>query len=329
MSTPSPYFAPTYTRLLYRFVQLQPQEHAAFFAGVPAGEAEVLSADFPLTFEHQMKLVRNALAIRPAGLGLRIGRQLHLASHGVLGTAMQHAESLSHALTLFSFYSGTRASFFGLQQEDAGDDCRITLSVVGLDDELHAFFTESILTTLLHCIAFFAGNERVLKALTLSYPTPSHGRDYTVAFHTHPTFGQDRSQIIVSRATMAQTHPDRDPTVFENAIRLCDLELQKTRDSGLRQQAEEFLRRNPGKLWTADEVARAISTSRRTLLRRLADEGLRYQSMRDDILKAQAVSYLETETVATTAAALGFADESSFRRSYRRWFGVPPSRHHR
>jgi AraC-like DNA-binding protein len=77
-------------------------------------------------------------------------------------------------------------------------------------------------------------------------------------------------------------------------------------------------------LWTLPEVAKALHLSERTLMRRLKDEGLRYQTLHDAELHRQTVIYLNDKrhTTESLAAALGYSDTSGFRRAFHRWFGM-------
>jgi len=65
--------------------------------------------------------------------------------------------------------------------------------------------------------------------------------------------------------------------------------------------------------------------SGRTLIRKIRERGTTYQALRDTALKRQAKIYLATMSVEAAGLALGFADTSSFRRTFKRWFGCNPS----
>ena len=77
----------------------------------------------------------------------------------------------------------------------------------------------------------------------------------------------------------------------------------------------------------AAEMAAALNLSLRTFQRRLAAEGDRYEALVDAYRREAAVRMLAAgETVEGTAAALGYAEPTSFTRAFRTWTGVPPSR---
>jgi AraC-like DNA-binding protein len=78
-----------------------------------------------------------------------------------------------------------------------------------------------------------------------------------------------------------------------------------------------------------EDVARSLSTTPRSLQRRLAAQGTSYRALRDEVALEHARWLLadERRTIAEVAASLGFADASTFTRAFTRWAGVPPGRH--
>jgi AraC-like DNA-binding protein len=75
-----------------------------------------------------------------------------------------------------------------------------------------------------------------------------------------------------------------------------------------------------------DHVARKLGTSRRSLQRRLADEDLTYAQVLDDVRSTMARAYLAQRdlSIAEVAYLLGFTEQSSFTRAFRRWTRTSP-----
>ena len=82
----------------------------------------------------------------------------------------------------------------------------------------------------------------------------------------------------------------------------------------------------PGGQVTADQIARSLALSKRSLQRRLAEEGFSFKDMLEDTRRAMALNYLSnTEmSVQEIAYLLGFRDPSSFFRAFRSWTGSTP-----
>lgn len=78
----------------------------------------------------------------------------------------------------------------------------------------------------------------------------------------------------------------------------------------------------------ADEVARALNVSVRTLQRRLGDLGTTFRAQVDAVRGHLATEYLADRrvSVAEVAFMLGFQDQTAFNRAFRRWTGHAPGR---
>jgi AraC-like DNA-binding protein len=122
----------------------------------------------------------------------------------------------------------------------------------------------------------------------------------------------------------------------------------RRRDPVLRQmletQANEILVRLPARTGLALEVQRALASrvaggdtqiqtiarqfaiSERTLQRRLAGEGVSYQSLLDDARKEAAARYLSGSTLAICEVAylVGYSEPAPFHRAFKRWYGITP-----
>jgi AraC-like DNA-binding protein len=81
----------------------------------------------------------------------------------------------------------------------------------------------------------------------------------------------------------------------------------------------------PSGRFSIDESARALSTTPRSLQRRLAERGKRYQEVLDESRHALAIGLLGTDkNLAEAALATGFSDLPAFVRAFRRWTGTTP-----
>lgn len=78
-------------------------------------------------------------------------------------------------------------------------------------------------------------------------------------------------------------------------------------------------------------IADILSTSTRSLRRRLQREGTTYLQLLEETRRELGVRYTEHSMLPVTEIALllGFAETSSFSRAFRRWTGMAPSRHRR
>jgi len=76
----------------------------------------------------------------------------------------------------------------------------------------------------------------------------------------------------------------------------------------------------------ADVVAKKLGTSKRTLGRRLAEEGVTFAEILQQLKASLAIRYLEDHgmPISRIAWLLGFEEASSFSHACRRWTGKSP-----
>jgi AraC-like DNA-binding protein len=73
-------------------------------------------------------------------------------------------------------------------------------------------------------------------------------------------------------------------------------------------------------------VARELGTSERSLQRHLGELGFTFNALADEVREATARLYLEQPDIALAEIAylLGFAEQSTFNRAFKRWTGCTP-----
>ena len=73
------------------------------------------------------------------------------------------------------------------------------------------------------------------------------------------------------------------------------------------------------------KVAKEMAMSVRTLQKRLADEGVVFSDLMQDIRERLAKRYLsEDYTVEQITYLLGFSEPSTFRKAFKKWLGMTP-----
>jgi AraC-like DNA-binding protein len=79
----------------------------------------------------------------------------------------------------------------------------------------------------------------------------------------------------------------------------------------------------------ADQVARRLGLSERTLLRKLQQHGVSYRNLLEGIRRNSAAGLIKDQsmTLREIAIALGYSNLQNFARAYRRWHGSSPRRH--
>lgn len=333
-------FPTTYTRTLAREQGLDHKGQQALLKGTKLSPEDLLQLGTEIDASTQALIVRNALAIsqNPA-LGLKWGANLHLAAHGPLGTVIASSPSLGHAWKATRKYHDIRGGFVSMEGHTEGDYFAVVLRVHSSSfdmekpqatphlDEFGRFFTEAVLATMVNHLGMIIGRSSPAVRIELAYPAPPYADVYPDYLNAPCLFDQAQTRIIIPTGLSALPNPMADQETYELALARCEeLLLAQKQPKGWSSRVLDLLRRNPGQIWTGEQVAGHFHLSSRTLMRYLQEEGTTYQSLRDAELGRQARQGLQNpkSTVESVAHSLGYQEASNFRRAFKRWFGVTP-----
>lgn len=73
-------------------------------------------------------------------------------------------------------------------------------------------------------------------------------------------------------------------------------------------------------------IVAAAGTSARTFQRQLEEDGTSFSELLADVRQSETLKRLKERnvTIAAIATDLGYSDQASFTRAFRRWTGTPP-----
>ena len=128
----------------------------------------------------------------------------------------------------------------------------------------------------------------------------------------------------------ARELPHVDPYLNNLLLKYCEAALTDRRGniSQLRTRVENAISSLlPHGRAVVDDVARSLGMSKRTLARRLLDEGLTFTEVLQQLRRDLAVRYLDDPKlhISKIAWLLGFNEVSAFTHAYKRWTGKTPS----
>lgn len=140
------------------------------------------------------------------------------------------------------------------------------------------------------------------------------------------TFESTWCGLLVSGEVMALEIDAADPQTKRLATSYLESSFPQPGAPLTRRVGDLVRRLLPTGAYSADVVADHLHLHRRTLQRRLMQEGVTYASILDEQRRDLAVRYLgEPEMqVGQIAVLLGYTEQSAFNRAFRRWFDASP-----
>ena len=286
-----------------------------------------------LDYQQRLAVFRAAARLcKRADTALRAGQRQQVSFYGAYGYAMAMSDTLADAWRV-------GRDFFRL----SGSMFRISLDIkqessLGVWRSYHPeslgavlpFVAEYWRSSQLRLFSLILGRTFPSRRMTFPYPAPKHASVYREVLGCPVQFASDVMEWHFDAAVLE----DRCARAVPDVAQLCEV------------YCEAFVRRSGGKSLFQQEVLRAcvrnlaaarvqapviaseLEVSTRTFYRRLADEGVSYQTLLDQLRASVASEYLKNTDlpVDEIATRCGYQDVANFRKAFRRWTSSSPTR---
>jgi AraC-like DNA-binding protein len=297
--------------------------------GVDAGQLEDVHAR--ISHRQRLAIYRNARRIaKRSDIGLLAGARQGISDYGIYGYAMVSSRTFGDAL-LFSLDHVTMAgpAVRQISFRIEGGTMAILRSH-GLDTlgDLLPFAAEFWRSS---TTALFS---RVLEApfpskrMVFPFPAPVHWRNYERMFNCPVDFDADRMEWHFDASVLELPCPNANPITAKICQQVCEVVLtEHPDDSGLVRKIRAACLNNLNRFPVAADIASELGLSLRTFHRRLAEEGMSYQSIVDGMRRSLATELLENThmSIDQVAERIGFADATSFRKAFKKWTNRSPT----
>ncbi len=209
-----------------------------------------------------------------------------------------------------------------------GACCRIVLELAGGGRPVPRQRFEFDLLALLNFLRWIGGQDLNPQALELAFPRPNNSRPYEMAFQCALRFDAPANSLIFKRADLTVPLRTSTPALSQLHDTFASNLLASLDNVSMAHKVRAVIARLlPDGTPCRPDVAKALGVSERTLQRRLGEESISFHVLLDDSRRELAKDYLGNERLSLSEIAylLGFADQSNFFRSCKRWFTAPPS----
>ena len=164
--------------------------------------------------------------------------------------------------------------------------------------------------------------------MQVTHPKPAHAEDYEKILSVPVSFNQNRNAMRMNPALLNVEFTANNEYAFGLFIERADTLLTALEsDQSLQGKIEAYIlpRLHRGDV-TVDTVASAFAMSRKTLHRRLKEEGVTFLAIHDSLKHRMAIEYLTARKISVNQVAylVGFSEPSSFNRAFRRWTSTTP-----
>jgi AraC-like DNA-binding protein len=202
----------------------------------------------------------------------------------------------------------------------------------GIDPELARHHVESTAVIGARILRRLAGRGWRPSEVRLRHGRPAVTTEHARLLEAPVRFGQAQNALVFAEAILEARVRDADPwllPIVEDHLR----QQVAGPDAGSWPQVvRELVARSMSEgQTTLRATSRRLGLSVRTFQRRLADHGLVFKQLVDDVRRELALRYLgdASATLTDVAMLLGYSELSAFDRAFRRWTGSSPLEHRR
>ena len=270
-----------------------------------------------------------ARVLEDDALGVRFAHDIDLREIGILYYLVSSAQDLLSALDSLVRYSKVANEGIALEL-GRGDDLEVKLSYHGVSRRSDRHQIEFWVAIMLRLLRHATASQLRPVSVALAHPRTRSAELLEKYLQQRITWAAARDEVVLPYACKALPIVTSDPYLNRIIVEQCrDIMDRRGPPSGSTRHAVEnaaaVLLRD-GKA-TLPEVARGLSMSSRTLARRLAEEGLSFQRVLDDLRRDLAEVYLRESDVPISYLAwlLGFQGVAAFSKAFKKWTGQRPS----
>lgn len=260
-------------------------------------------------------------------------RRMKCGSFAMLCRAVVHCATLRQALERTLLFFRLQLDDIAGELSSAGDAATIALEVRAGTPRQRIFAHETLLI-LIHGVACWLVGRRIpITAAQFAYPEPAHSTEYRLMYSTDLRFSQPRTCIVFDRSFLdLPVVQDENSTKEFLRVAPQNILVKYKNANSLAARIRRRLRQlPPGELLDFATLAAELNTTPITLGRRLQEEGESYRSIKDQLRRDLAITYLShsERSVRDIAAELGFAEPSAFHRAFKKWTGSAPGEYRR
>lgn len=283
-----------------------------------------------LAVENQIRFLDlAAAALRDDLLGFHLARDFDLREVGLLYYVLASSESLSDAMRKAERFCGIVNEGISVRFRASHGEAAIELSYRGVERRSDRHQIEFWLTSVVRLCRQLTNRRLIPSRVRVAHRRARTPGELKSFLGCPVEFGCDVDEVVFAEQARLASIVSADQHLNRLLTGYCEEALVRRRKyaATLRSRLEnEIAQRLPHGDTRADDIARRLGMSHRTLVRRLSSEGLSFAGILDQLKADLAKRYLRDENlpIAKIAWLLGYRENSAFTHAFRRWTGTTP-----
>lgn len=255
-------------------------------------------------------------------LGLQLALNLQVGHLDLTGLLLMSCESLRETFeTLLDYLPliGQGGDVSLTQQNDL-----VRLSYTPHYERCQAQRVELALVCTLQLARWSTDNRFNAHAITVRHAPLDDTARYQTLLPCPIQFEAAENSLLFPAQELDHRLVQANPTLRDQLRNLADQSLRDLGDNSVSAQVAQAIRHTPQA--SKENIAKQLALSSRHLARCLVEEGFSFRQLRDRELEILAREALQRgDKITAISHQLGFSDDSTFAKAFRRWTGLNPS----
>jgi hypothetical protein len=259
----------------------------ALLAGTGVSESDLANPAAEISLFQQVRQVENVTALHGPGWAFTQPELWSTSAHGAIATAMVSAPTIGDAIGVLQRYAHVRAPFFHIAQKPRGGTVRLEYELTtALDEPQWRPMMEIAFVAVRSLVQASLGRSPGEMIFSFAAPKPSYDAKVRAALGAHIRYDAAINLVELPKAWMEIPSTGADSVLHRHALGELQAALARLDDPmDLRAQVERLLQTMPDGRLGADDVARALGVSRRTLAPRHKQSENQIRDMVDKQMK--------------------------------------------
>ena len=266
-----------------------------------------------------------------SAFGLTVADYVFPTHLSALLFAVQSSGSLKESVNRIVRYSNIVTTIGGAVAREEYGDLFVEIQLYEQQDTFPPKPIEALIATAAKTFNnIMAQSDQAVRDVSFKRAIPPNPGSYTDFFKCPVKFNAERNEIRIRGDVINKPLPGGNPMIAEIQDELLNDYLKRLNQKSLRMKVnEQILTLLLSGDVTQDVVASKLNMSSRSLHRKLSEEDTTFKQLLDSVKKDLAVNYLKVPTISIIELTyiLGFTDQSSFTRAFRRWTDCTPSQY--
>lgn len=263
-------------------------------------------------------------------IGLHMGEAIKPGHYGVLGYACMSSKTFEDTFQRMHRYQALVSDIGSSRVQQLDDQVKFQFEC-----DTRPFpprhLSEEHLAGVITFSRWISNNKGAPSSVHFQHSQPDDISEHKRIFNCPVLFDQKETAIYFPADLLDAPLPQADPVLSKMMDTYAEQQLIKLpKGESLMDQAKralaDLLQNGEPNL---EKLASRLNLSARTLQRQLKQEDLSYQALLEKIRNQLALGYIQQNHLSLTDIAflLGFSEQSSFQRAFKRWTGETPGRY--